>query len=62
MLAPPLIAMSVRAVQFSRATYFLIPATARAPAASAMERVSWKISWMAAQIWSVVTKMISSTY
>ena len=36
--------------QPSRATYFLIPATASAPAGSTIERVSSKMSWMAAQI------------
>jgi hypothetical protein len=35
-----------------------MPATASAPAGSAMERVSSKMSWIAAQIWSVVTRMI----
>ena len=50
MFAPPLIATRVRPVQPSRATYFLMPATASAPAGSAIERVSWKMSWMAAQI------------
>ena len=34
MLAPPLIATSVRSAHASRATYFLMPATASAPAGS----------------------------
>ena len=32
--------IALRSVQFSRPTYFLMPATAKAPAGSAIERVS----------------------
>ena len=45
----------------SRSTYFFMPATARAPAGSATERVSSKMSLMAAQISSPVTSTTSST-
>ena len=41
--------------QPSRATYFFSPATASAPAGSTIERVSSKMSWIAAQISSVLT-------
>ena len=41
--------------------YFLRPATASAPAGSTIDRVSSNTSFMAAQISSVVTWMISST-
>ena len=61
MLAPLLIATRRLPRQPSRATYFLMPATASAPAGSTMERVSSKMSWMAAQISSVPTSTISST-
>ncbi|MCY1177912.1 hypothetical protein D9M73_182380 [compost metagenome] len=40
MLAPESIATRVCPRTFSRSTYFLIPATARAPAGSVIERVS----------------------
>mmetsp|Transcript_127654 Transcript_127654/g.367356 ORF Transcript_127654/g.367356 Transcript_127654/m.367356 type:complete len:202 (-) Transcript_127654:452-1057(-) len=45
---------------FSRA-YFCMPATAKAPAGSRMTRVSMKLSLIAPQISSVVTKMTSSS-
>ena len=61
MLAPLLIATMRLSCQRSRATYFLIPATASAPAGSTIERVSSNTSWMAAQISSVSTSRISST-
>ena len=39
-----------------------MPATASAPAGSAMVRLSSKMSWIAAQISSVLTRITSSTY
>ncbi len=62
MLAPLLIATSRLSRQPSRATYFFSPATASAPAGSTIERVSSNTSWMAAQISSVSSSMISSTW
>ena len=62
MLAPQLSAISVRSLHDSRAQYFLMPATASAPAGSAIVRLSSKMSWIAAQISSVETRITSSTY
>ena len=61
-LAPLLIATRVLSFNPCCSIYFLIPATASAPAGSVMERVSSKISLIAAHISSVLTVMTSSTH
>jgi len=62
MFAPLAIATRRLPRQPSRATYFLTPATASAPAGSTIERVSSNTSWIAAQISSVLVSTISSTW
>mmetsp|Transcript_53113 Transcript_53113/g.153238 ORF Transcript_53113/g.153238 Transcript_53113/m.153238 type:complete len:206 (+) Transcript_53113:737-1354(+) len=60
MLAPLATATRVLPLSLWRAAYFLRPATAKAPAGSRTTRVSMKLSLMAPQISSVLTKMTSS--
>ena len=62
MLAPLFSVTNVWPRTPSRRTQRFMPATASAPAGSAIERVSSKMSWIAAQTSSVVTTTISSTY
>ena len=62
MLAPQAMATYVRFFVRCRATHAFTPAIASAPAGSRMERVSSKTSFSAAQMASVSTRTISSTY
>ena len=59
--APLLIATKVESFRLYFCTYFFIPAMASAPAGSAMDRVSSKISLIDAHISSQLTVTISST-
>ena len=61
MLAPLATATSERSRQPSRLAHAFRPARASAPEGSRMARVSSKASLMAAQIWSLSTRMMSST-
>jgi hypothetical protein len=62
MLAPEATATRVLSRRLWRLAYSLAPATASAPAGSRMERVSSNTSLMAAQMASLSTTIISSTY
>ena len=62
MLAPQAIATNVRSRTRWRSHHALMPAIASAPAGSRIERVSSKTSLIAAQVASVSTVIISSTY
>ena len=62
MLAPEATATSVLPLSLSPAMAAFMPAIDKAPAGSRIERVSSNTSLIAAQMASLLTRMISSTY